>query len=483
MSEQTKVKPVWVTPAVLAVVALIVGVGIRVLVSAPRSTSDEAAADRMRDASANGSVTPAHGPGADSGAPDLEPGPDGTVRIGNATCPVMGNPVSSDVGVAFNGWWISFCCDGCDDRFLNDPDAYAANLLEQTGHDVRQKPGGTATLPFEPGPDGTHRLGNKVCPVMGNPAKPDVGIAFNGWWVTFCCDGCDKAFADDPGAYVPVLLDETGIDVRRSPQQTAARPEWAEGPNGTRDVANATCPVSNAPVRGDVGVEVNGWWVRVCSPACASVFVTHLVRYAPRLRETAGVDVRFGADHQPERGSPLREGDDLVPPIDDAAVRPATSGEPGDLPNLISDHCPVTGNPASPDYIALHNGWVIGFCSAGCQRQFMADPDAWVDALRRMTGHDIRFGPAEQPPAVPADSQPALPGLPPGPDGTVRLGNGTCPVMGNPTKPTNDTGVAVSGWWVSFCCPMCKQRFLDDLDRYAGVLLQQTGHDVRRQPR
>ena len=42
----------------------------------------------------------------------------------NEICPVMGNAVDPEVYVDYRGRRIGFCCPGCDDVFLEDPETY-----------------------------------------------------------------------------------------------------------------------------------------------------------------------------------------------------------------------------------------------------------------------------------------------------------------------------------------------------------------------
>ena len=42
----------------------------------------------------------------------------------NEICPVMGNEVDPDVFVDYKGRRIGFCCPGCDEKFLEDPEKY-----------------------------------------------------------------------------------------------------------------------------------------------------------------------------------------------------------------------------------------------------------------------------------------------------------------------------------------------------------------------
>ncbi len=45
------------------------------------------------------------------------------------TCPVMeGNPINKDLFVEYKGKKVYFCCKGCEEKFLADPEKYVAKL-------------------------------------------------------------------------------------------------------------------------------------------------------------------------------------------------------------------------------------------------------------------------------------------------------------------------------------------------------------------
>lgn len=57
-----------------------------------------------------------------------EPAGDATA-IAQTTCPVMdGNPINKDIFVEYEGKKVYFCCAGCEDTFLADPQKYIAQL-------------------------------------------------------------------------------------------------------------------------------------------------------------------------------------------------------------------------------------------------------------------------------------------------------------------------------------------------------------------
>ena len=61
--------------------------------------------------------------------PDLLP--DGIVDLDNANCPVMGGVVMEGVYVDWEGFRVHFCCAGCDDAFLSNPESYLEILAEE----------------------------------------------------------------------------------------------------------------------------------------------------------------------------------------------------------------------------------------------------------------------------------------------------------------------------------------------------------------
>jgi YHS domain-containing protein len=84
------------------------------------------------------------GHGAEEGGPhdghgdhdtDADGGAD-IIDLKNAKCPVMGNPVSADAFVDYNGYRIYFCCPGCDTKLVKNPEKYAEKLKAETGHDI-----------------------------------------------------------------------------------------------------------------------------------------------------------------------------------------------------------------------------------------------------------------------------------------------------------------------------------------------------------
>lgn len=53
------------------------------------------------------------------------------LKVFNAVCPVMGNPVDLEgPKVEFEGKLYAFCCAGCETKFESNPEKYLKNLSE-----------------------------------------------------------------------------------------------------------------------------------------------------------------------------------------------------------------------------------------------------------------------------------------------------------------------------------------------------------------
>ncbi len=55
----------------------------------------------------------------------------------NTICPVMGGPVDKKFFTEYKGKKVYFCCDGCDDIFLKDPEKYLSKLPQFGGKETK----------------------------------------------------------------------------------------------------------------------------------------------------------------------------------------------------------------------------------------------------------------------------------------------------------------------------------------------------------
>lgn len=153
-------------------------------------------------------------PGHEHHAPDAvhdhDPHPAHDVDTARQTnCPVMGGPIDPDVSIEYQGVKVYFCCPGCDQRFIDDPEAYLPNLPEAVRERIRAG-GEEGDREVDEGRPEAASPGEADavqinCPVMGGRIDRDVYVEYRGVKVYFCCPGCDERFLNDPEKYLPNL--------------------------------------------------------------------------------------------------------------------------------------------------------------------------------------------------------------------------------------------------------------------------------------
>jgi YHS domain-containing protein len=100
------------------------------------------------------------------------------------TCPVMGGKLTKESYADYQGQRVYFCCPGCEEPFMKDPDKY----FEQAAKDK---------VVFE--------NVQTTCPVMGNPIDKKFFTYYKGRGIYFCCADCVEKFKADPGKYMKNL--------------------------------------------------------------------------------------------------------------------------------------------------------------------------------------------------------------------------------------------------------------------------------------
>jgi len=109
----------------------------------------------------------------------MEHGEHGEHAENSMTCPVSGetfNKSEDTESMEYNGKTYYFCCAGCKEKFVKDPEKY----VKSNGDKI-------------------------ICPVMGNevkdPAKATSSV-YKGKTYYFCCPGCKEPFDKDPEKYL-----------------------------------------------------------------------------------------------------------------------------------------------------------------------------------------------------------------------------------------------------------------------------------------
>ena len=108
----------------------------------------------------------------------------GEASISQTTCPVMGGEINKEIYTDHKGKRIYFCCEACIETFKQDPEKYLDKMKAQ---------GVT--------PENTPIM-QTVCPVSGKAINTDIYNDHEGERITFCCNGCRKAFIENPEKYI-----------------------------------------------------------------------------------------------------------------------------------------------------------------------------------------------------------------------------------------------------------------------------------------
>ncbi len=187
----------------------------------------------------------------------------------------------------------------------------------------------------------------------------------------------------------------------------------------------------------------------------------------PQERE----DDTEGADEH--RGHGGDSGDTEKPVAEKpVAEKPASeTAATGVLLDLGNTACPVMGGEVNGKTFTEWNGLRVGHCCPGCQKRFLAKPEAlldevspkWREARKAVVAIDTADGKkreallakaAERWPVVrqPKADAPAIGGL------LIDLGNANCPVMGGEVN--GKTFTEWKGLRVGHCCPGCSKSFL-----------------------
>jgi len=89
-----------------------------------------------------------------------------------------------------------------------------AVLLVATGCGGNRQPAQTAQVPVTE-PDSSPQvidLANATCPVMGGSVAEGSYFDWQGFRIHICCGGCENSFVQDPGRFIPALLQDESVD-------------------------------------------------------------------------------------------------------------------------------------------------------------------------------------------------------------------------------------------------------------------------------
>jgi YHS domain-containing protein len=112
----------------------------------------------------------------------------------------MGSEINPEVYVEYEGVKVYFCCWGCDDKFLAEPEKYIPKLPESVQQRIRAAEAAASPVDAAAG-----EIAQTTCPVMGGEIDPTVYTDYHGVRVYFCCPPCIETFEADPQEYIPEL--------------------------------------------------------------------------------------------------------------------------------------------------------------------------------------------------------------------------------------------------------------------------------------
>jgi YHS domain-containing protein len=140
----------------------------------------------------------------------------GPADIAQTHCPVMGGEINPEVYIEYKGVKVYFCCWGCDDKFLADPEKYIPKLPKSIQKRIRAADSAQPATQTSAG-----EVKQTTCPVMGDEIDPEVYTDYRGVRVYFCCPPCIPKFQANPEKYIPKLPQVIRDQIARAATQEA----------------------------------------------------------------------------------------------------------------------------------------------------------------------------------------------------------------------------------------------------------------------
>ncbi len=132
-------------------------------------------------------------------------------------------------------------------------------------------------------------------------------------------------------------------------------------------------------------------------------------------------------------------------------------------PQPINKKCPVEGGDVDPDSTIQYKGKTIGFCCAGCDKEFEKDPAKFMAIIDKGLAAEKKGDSAKKDDAKKDDG--AKKGE--GEKKQAEL-NAKCPVSGDDVdKEVTET---YKGRTIAFCCKDCVKDFKKDPDKFVKKL-------------
>lgn len=180
----------------------------------------------------------------------------------NASCPIMGKPVSTPLFTDTEKGRIYICCKKCVSKIQAD-----VAKAHQTAYPVVKK------------------AGNTICPVSGDKIEKDSPtVTVQGYEVSVCCDDCIKEVQTNTQIMLTKATDPKVVDID-----------------------NKICPITEKPVAKNAFCLIGKELVRLSSPECVEA-----VKKDPKkaLEKAKELKAKEGKKSEPKKDGHDHDGHD-----------------------------------------------------------------------------------------------------------------------------------------------------------------------------
>jgi len=137
---------------------------------------------------------------------------------------------------------------------------------------------------------------NDKCPTDGAKVDPKVTLVHEGKTIAFCCEGCVKAFKEDPKKFAENVekyakekqdgapATDDGADKPAEGEKPASGEGEKPAEGEPAKLANTKCPVSGDDVDAAVTTEHEGKTIGFCCEGCVDDFKKDPAKYAKNIK-------------------------------------------------------------------------------------------------------------------------------------------------------------------------------------------------------
>ncbi len=329
--------------------------------------------------------------------------------------PVCGMNVSesSEHTFEFEGKKYLFCCDGCKQKFIKNPEAYLQQIKPKSGYGCANKAKVVAASSSCCGGEKKPQQ-QYIDPVCGmtvtDLSKPHT--EYSGQLYYFCCQGCLNKFQQNPQQYLAKEFAKTsgcGCASRPKTLEQKGCCSGADSKAGLEMQTTVTDPVCGMQVKTDskFHIQFESQDYYFCSERCLTQFTQQPEQYLQISQKASSC---CGSKEK-------------------AVVEEKKSnccGEAHDSPLHGSEIDPVCGMlvDTSTDLKTEYQAKTYYFCNPSCLEKFKGDPEFYLIPTDQ---RPVPEGAADMDYTCPMDPE------------IVQKGPGTCPICGMALEPMQPT--------------------------------------------